>query len=83
MLVTLVVHPHFHRRRSGATAHIEAVVPALAQHVRVRAMGRRLSPAMPRITVRELLRERGRIVWQGKSDELAAQPEIQHRYLGI
>lgn len=59
----LVVHPHFHSRRSGATAHIEAVVPELAHDLRVRTIGERLSSAMPRISVGELLREQGRIVW--------------------
>jgi branched-chain amino acid transport system ATP-binding protein len=39
--------------------------------------------ALTRIADRHYVIERGRIVWQGKSDELAAQPEIQHRYLGI
>jgi ABC-type branched-subunit amino acid transport system ATPase component len=27
--------------------------------------------------------ERGKIVWTGTSLELAASPEIQHRYLGV
>jgi branched-chain amino acid transport system ATP-binding protein len=27
--------------------------------------------------------ERGRVVWQGTSDELAAQPELWHDYLGV
>jgi branched-chain amino acid transport system ATP-binding protein len=27
--------------------------------------------------------ERGRVVWQGTSTELSAQPELWHRYLGI
>jgi ABC-type branched-subunit amino acid transport system ATPase component len=27
--------------------------------------------------------ERGRMVWSGTSAELADNPEIQHRYLGI
>jgi len=32
---------------------------------------------------RHYLIERGRIVWSGSSQALAAAPEIQHRYLGI
>jgi branched-chain amino acid transport system ATP-binding protein len=27
--------------------------------------------------------EKGRLVWAGRSAELAAQPELQHRYLGV
>lgn len=61
--MTLIVHPHFHRRRSGATAHIEAIVPELQRSLQVRTIGTRLSAAMPRISMRELLREPGRIVW--------------------
>jgi branched-chain amino acid transport system ATP-binding protein len=36
-----------------------------------------------RIADRHYLIERGRIVWNGNSKELAAAPEVQHRYLGI
>jgi branched-chain amino acid transport system ATP-binding protein len=39
--------------------------------------------ALTRIADRHYVIERGRVVWHGKSQELAAQPEIQHRYLGI
>ncbi|HEX4410712.1 MAG TPA: ABC transporter ATP-binding protein [Xanthobacteraceae bacterium] len=39
--------------------------------------------ALTRIADRHYIIERGRVVWQGKSGELAAQPEVQHRYLGI
>jgi branched-chain amino acid transport system ATP-binding protein len=35
------------------------------------------------IADRHYLIERGRVVWSGTSDELAAVPEIQHRYLGV
>ena len=61
--VTLIVHPHFHRRRSGATAHIEAIVPELQHTLQVRTIGQRLAVGMPRIRVGELIREPGRIVW--------------------
>jgi branched-chain amino acid transport system ATP-binding protein len=27
--------------------------------------------------------ERGKVVWSGSSPELAAAPDIQHRYLGV
>jgi branched-chain amino acid transport system ATP-binding protein len=39
--------------------------------------------ALTRIADRHYIIERGRVVWQGNSQELAARPEIQHRYLGI
>ena len=35
------------------------------------------------IADRHYLIERGRVVWTGSSQELAAAPEVQHRYLGI
>jgi branched-chain amino acid transport system ATP-binding protein len=39
--------------------------------------------ALTRIADRHYLMERGRVVWTGTSQELAAAPEVQHRYLGI
>jgi branched-chain amino acid transport system ATP-binding protein len=39
--------------------------------------------ALLRLADRHYLIERGRIVWNGSSRELAAAPEIQHRYLGV
>jgi len=39
--------------------------------------------ALTRIADRHYLIERGRVVWTGTSRELAAAPEVQHRYLGI
>jgi branched-chain amino acid transport system ATP-binding protein len=39
--------------------------------------------ALTRIADRHYLIERGRVVWTGTSPELAAAPEVQHRYLGI
>lgn len=39
--------------------------------------------ALTRIADRHYLIERGRLVWSGSSAELAAAPDIQHRYLGI
>jgi branched-chain amino acid transport system ATP-binding protein len=39
--------------------------------------------ALTRIADRHYLIERGRVVWSGTSKELAAAPELQHRYLGI
>jgi len=39
--------------------------------------------ALTQIADRHYLVERGRVVWTGTSRELAAAPEVQHRYLGI
>jgi branched-chain amino acid transport system ATP-binding protein len=39
--------------------------------------------ALIRLADRHYLIERGRIVWSGNSQALAAAPDIQHRYLGI
>ena len=39
--------------------------------------------ALTAIADRHYLIERGRIVWTGTSPELAAAPDVQHRYLGI
>jgi branched-chain amino acid transport system ATP-binding protein len=39
--------------------------------------------ALTRVADRHYIIERGRVVWQGKSEQLAGAPEIQRRYLGI
>ena len=39
--------------------------------------------ALTRLADRHYLIERGRIVWTGTSPQLAATPEVQHRYLGV
>jgi|SRR5581483_8569139 len=39
--------------------------------------------ALIRIADRHVLIERGRTVWSGNSKELAAAPQLQHRYLGV
>jgi branched-chain amino acid transport system ATP-binding protein len=39
--------------------------------------------ALTRLADRHYLIERGRVVWTGTSKELAAAPDIQHRYLGV
>ena len=39
--------------------------------------------ALTRIADRHYIIERGRVVWAGASKELAAAPDIQHRYLGV
>ena len=32
---------------------------------------------------RHYILEKGRVVWQGRSDELRAQPQVLHRYVGV
>src|SRR5262249_29837720 len=39
--------------------------------------------ALTRFADRHYLIERGRVVWSGTSPQLAAVPDIQHRYLGV
>jgi len=39
--------------------------------------------ALTRVADRHFLIERGRVVWSGTSRELAAAPDVQHRYLGV
>jgi branched-chain amino acid transport system ATP-binding protein len=39
--------------------------------------------ALTRVADRHFLIERGRVVWSGASQALAAAPDVQHRYLGI
>jgi branched-chain amino acid transport system ATP-binding protein len=36
-----------------------------------------------RLADRHVIIEKGRVVWQGTSPELAAQDDVQHRYLGV
>jgi branched-chain amino acid transport system ATP-binding protein len=38
---------------------------------------------LTRIADRHYIIERGRAVWSGRSEELVAQPHLQHRYLGV
>lgn len=64
MSPSLVVHPHFHARYTGATRHVESVVPALnASALETRVMGTLRDPKLPRIAWRELLARGGDVVW--------------------
>lgn len=69
----LVVHPHFHRRRTGVTAHVESVLAALDGVVEGRALGSSLSARVSRIGWGELLRRSRRepVVWHAhRNNEL-------------
>jgi len=39
--------------------------------------------ALARVADRHYVLEKGRVVWSGSSAELGANPELQHRYLGV
>jgi len=39
--------------------------------------------ALTRVADRHYVIEKGRVVWSGASSELARNPEVQHRYLGV
>jgi branched-chain amino acid transport system ATP-binding protein len=39
--------------------------------------------ALTRVADRHYVLEKGRVVWSGTSAELAAQDDVQHRYLGV
>jgi len=69
----LVVHPHFHRRRTGVTAHTEQIVSELTRSMEARALGGHLAPEVPRIGMGELWRRLRRepVVWHAhRNNEL-------------
>ena len=71
--MSLVVHPHFHRRATGVTRHVESVVPELAREFETRTIGSNLSPSVPAIQWSELLtRLRGEpVIWHAhRNNEL-------------
>ncbi|MBP6818682.1 MAG: ABC transporter ATP-binding protein [Ferrovibrio sp.] len=39
--------------------------------------------ALTRLADRHYMIEKGRVVWEGSSADLAANPDVQHRYLGV
>jgi mannosyltransferase len=63
----LVVHPHFHSRRTGVTRHVETVVPALGQELEAFCLpkGCVFAPQVPQISWRTLWRRSGfeHVVW--------------------
>ena len=71
----LIVHPHFHRRRTGVTAHTERIVTELARLMETRAVGGHLEADVPRIAWSELWRRirREPVVWHAhRNNELLA-----------
>ncbi|MBK7860014.1 MAG: glycosyltransferase family 4 protein [Archangiaceae bacterium] len=74
MSSSLVVHPHFHARFTGATRHVETVVPLLRPALDARVMGTVLRPELPRISWAELWRRAGTepVIWHAhRVNELA------------
>jgi len=73
--MSLIVHPHFHRRRTGVTRHVEEVVPALDRLAETRAIGSALGPSVPRIGWAELWRRLRSepVIWHAhRNNELLA-----------
>jgi mannosyltransferase len=52
----VVVHPHFHRRYTGITRHIESLFRADGQSAGLRLFGTGIEPSLPRIGMAELVR---------------------------
>jgi mannosyltransferase len=69
----LVIHPHFHRRYTGVTRHVELVVPELAKTEETRAIGSALGPQIPEIRWSELLKRARKepVIWHAhRNNEL-------------
>ncbi len=69
----LIVHPHFHPRRTGVTSHVEAIVRALSAHVDTRVVGGSVVEDLPRISLRDLRyrAKTGPVVWHAhRNNEL-------------
>jgi branched-chain amino acid transport system ATP-binding protein len=64
-------------------AEIWRVLAALkAQGQAILVVDKNIAPLL-RLADRHFVLERGRTVWSGSSAELAAAPDLQHRYLGV
>lgn len=70
----LVLHPHFHPRRTGVTSHTESIVRALNGKTEARVLGQALSADLPRISWRELLR-------RTKTDDVAWHAHRNNEFL--
>jgi mannosyltransferase len=71
--MSLVIHPHFHRRATGVTRHVESVVPRLTRELETRTIGSNLSESVPRIHWGELLHRLRRepVIWHAhRNNEL-------------
>ncbi|HZH04754.1 MAG TPA: glycosyltransferase family 4 protein [Myxococcaceae bacterium] len=70
----LVVHPHFHGRRTGVTRHVESVIPELARSMEAAVVGYGLERGIPRIGWGQLLRRvrREPVIWHAHRNVEAA-----------
>ncbi len=64
----LVIHPHFHRRRTGVTRHVESLIESLNREgveIEARGLGRELSPSIPMSSWTQLWSRAGAgaVVW--------------------
>ncbi|MFL5351688.1 glycosyltransferase family 4 protein [Archangium sp.] len=71
--MALVIHPHFHNRRTGVTRHVETVVPVLSQWMETLTIGSALEGDLPRIGWRALWNRvrREPVIWHAhRNNEL-------------
>jgi len=77
----LLLHPHFHRRRTGVTRHVEDMVRQMESVQTTRALGFALEPSVPRIGMAEVwrrLRTGESIVWHAhRNNELLVGLALQ------
>jgi mannosyltransferase len=69
----VIVHPHFHSRRSGVTAHVELIAAAQGALTEVKVIGEQLPASLPHLTWKELWRRSGseRVLWHAhRNNEL-------------
>ncbi|MBE2252609.1 MAG: glycosyltransferase family 4 protein [Myxococcus sp.] len=69
----LIVHPHFHPRRTGVTAHVELIAKAQGALGEVKVIGQQLPDTLPHLSWRALWRRSGveQVVWHAhRNNEL-------------
>lgn len=69
----LIVHPHFHPRRSGATVHVELIAKAQGALREVKVIGEQMPEELPHLSWRELWRRSGleQVLWHAhRNNEL-------------
>src|SRR6266850_971047 len=73
---------HFGSQLSGGEQQMLSIGRALMTNPRMLILDEDLR-ALTRIADRHYVLEKGRVVWSGVSAELAADRDLQHRYLGV
>ena len=87
--MALVIHPHFHRRKTGVTTHVETVVEALNAELpsKVLSRGYRFDEAVPTIgeaELRQALRAGGPVIWHAhRNHEMLTGIRLRMRYPNI